>query len=50
MCEGPLIWYDVEAGGAILECSHCDYIVVSGGMNDAEHLQTPLIREGLATA
>lgn len=49
-CEGPLIWFDVEAGGAILECACCAYVVVSGGFNDEEHAQAPIMREGLAAA
>lgn len=45
-CEGPLIWYDVESGGAVLECV-CGYIIVSGSFNDEAHTQTPIMREGL---
>lgn len=48
MCEGPLIWFSVDAGGAILECACCGYIVVSGNLNDEQHAETPLLTEGLA--
>jgi hypothetical protein len=47
-CTGPLIWYDVAAGGALLECARCGYIIVAGSFNDARHAETPLLREGLA--
>lgn len=47
MCEGPLIWFDDGAGGAVLECP-CGYLVVTGNLNDAQHAETPLLREGLA--
>lgn len=47
-CTGPLIWYDVAAGGALLECACCGYLIVAGSFNDARHAETPLRREGLA--
>jgi len=48
-CPGPLIWYDVEDVGAVLECAHCDYIIVTGNFHDTAHADTPLMREGMAT-
>lgn len=46
-CEGPLIWFEVSTGDAILECG-CGYIIVTGNFNDEAHAHTPFIREGLA--
>lgn len=53
MCEGPLIWFHVGAFdgapmSAILECSACDYIILSGNENDAAHQQSEILTEGLA--
>ena len=48
MCEGPLIWFDAAEGGAILECAACGYVVITGGFNDDDHAETPVLREGLA--
>lgn len=50
-CEGPLIWFAVgdPEDSAILECAACDYLVITGGWNDAAHADTPLLREGLAS-
>jgi hypothetical protein len=48
MCQGPLIWFDVEAGGAVLECACCGYLIVAGNFHDERHSETPLLREGLA--
>lgn len=47
-CEGPLVWFEVSGGAAVLECAGCGYVVVSGGLNDEAHALTPLMREGLA--
>lgn len=47
-CDGPLVWYEVTAGGAVLECAGCDYLIVAGNVNDASHAHTPILREGLA--
>lgn len=47
VCEGPLVWFDVE-GGAILECASCDYLIVTGNFHDERHSDTPLLREGMA--
>ena len=38
-CPGPLVWFAVEAterdqAAAILECSSCPYVVVTGSFND----------------
>ena len=59
LCEGPLIWFDVEGpliglnenGGGILECARpdCDYLIVTGSFNDERHSGTPILREGLAS-
>lgn len=48
MCEGPLIWFDVEPDAAVLECARCGYLIVAGNFHDQEHAETPLLREGLA--
>lgn len=47
-CPGPLIWYNVGEHDAILECSHCSYIIVAGSLHDSSHAWTPLLPEGLA--
>ncbi len=51
-CPGPLIWYHVgprhDGLGAVLECACCDYVVITGGFNDAAHENTPTMSEGLA--
>lgn len=52
MCDGPLIWFssgDDDEGGAVLECARpdCDYVVATGGFNDAYHDDTPILREGM---
>jgi hypothetical protein len=47
-CPGPLIWYDVGDCEAILECACCGYLIAAGNIHDAEHANTPLLREGLA--
>jgi hypothetical protein len=49
-CPGPLVWYDVEPHDAILECGACGYVIVAGNFHDARHAETPLLREGLASA
>lgn len=49
-CAGPLIWFDVEDCGAILECATCEYVIVTGNFHDEAHTETPLLREGMATA
>lgn len=48
VCEGPLVWFGVLAGGALLECACCGYLVVSGSLFDRAHTSTPLLSEGLA--
>ncbi len=47
MCDGPLIWYDAVRD-AVLYCARCGYIVVTGNWNDADHAETPVLKEGLA--
>jgi hypothetical protein len=47
-CEGPLVWFDVSEGTAILECAACDYVIVTGNFFDRAHALTPILREGLA--
>ncbi len=48
-CEGPLIWYEVGQGeSALVRCTACGYIVISGGYNDHAHSAAPIMREGLA--
>lgn len=53
-CEGPLIWYSVsgpdtiEETAAILACTRCTYLIVSGSFHDPAHAFTPVLREGLA--
>lgn len=47
-CEGPLVWFDVNDGGAVLECAACGYVIVSGNFHDQAHAYTPIMREGLA--
>lgn len=54
ICPGPLIWFNItpkddEPVGAVLECAKCGYIIATGGVMDAAHAETPLLREGLAT-
>jgi hypothetical protein len=44
MCPGPLIWYHITDGGALLECACCGFINVTGNYNDAAHAETPLVR------
>lgn len=48
-CQGPLVWFDVGPGSALLECAACGYIVVSGTFLDPEHAKASLMREGLAS-
>jgi hypothetical protein len=45
-CPGPLIWHDVgePPDAAILECASCDYVIVTGALNDSRHERTPLLR------
>lgn len=54
-CEGPLVWFTAwdddrfpqQAG--VLECSACDYLIVTGSFHDEAHALTPWLREGLAS-
>lgn len=49
-CPGPFIWYDADdGGGAVLECSACGHITVTGNFHEARHADTPLLTEGLAS-
>lgn len=48
-CVGPLVWFDVDGTetdppAALLECAVCDYLIATGGFNDAAHNDTPLLR------
>lgn len=47
-CEGPFIWYACT-GGAILHCTSCGQITVTGNWNDPAHTHTPVLMEGLAS-
>jgi hypothetical protein len=51
-CDGPLVWFDVEGDppAAVLECAACGYILTSGNFHDEAHAETPMLREGMATA
>lgn len=55
VCPGPLVWFDVpvlrdgEQPAAILECSRCSYVMVSGSFLDPRHAMAPVLREGLRT-
>ena len=47
-CTGTLIWFDVpnDDGGidALVECSDCGYLIVSGSLLDERHYDAPLLR------
>lgn len=47
-CPGPLVWFAVTTGGAVVECAGCGYVVTTGNFNDDAHATTPIMREGLA--
>lgn len=47
MCPGPLVWFDVPPDAAILECSACGYVIITGSYHDEAHALTPLMKEGL---
>lgn len=54
-CPGPMVWFDVPSDdqhdpGAVLECSACGAINVTGQPLDRAHALTPLLREGIATS
>lgn len=44
-CPGPLVWFRVgdPADAGLLECGSCDYLIVTGNFNDAEHDRTPVL-------
>lgn len=47
-CPGPLVWFDLDDDpdhpAAVLECSHCEYVIVTGTFHDAAHSGTPMLR------
>lgn len=49
-CTGTLIWFDVPADprfnseAAIVCCSDCGYIAVTGSLLDARHAESPVLR------
>lgn len=45
-CPGIFIWYPCTAG-AVLECSHCGHITVTGNWNETKHNNTPVLMEGI---
>jgi hypothetical protein len=49
-CDGTLIWYFAgeEPNGAVLHCSRCGEINVTGNFTDPAHAGSPVMREGLA--
>lgn len=54
-CPGPLFWFDIAGDddhdpAAVLECAACGYVVTTGNLHDDAHADTPLLREGIATA
>lgn len=44
-CPGVLVWYECT-GGAVLHCSHCGHITVTGNWNDAQHALADVLMEG----
>jgi hypothetical protein len=50
MCNGTLVWYFAgpEPNGAVLHCSRCGEINVTGNFTDPAHADSPIMREGLA--
>jgi hypothetical protein len=48
-CPGPLVWFDVDGGHALLECHTCGYVLSTGNFSDERHSSTPLMREGMAS-
>lgn len=45
-CQGPWVWYPCT-NGAVLQCSTCEQITVTGNINDAAHRLTPILPEGV---
>ncbi|BAP96622.1 hypothetical protein [Mycobacteroides abscessus] len=45
-CQGPWVWYPCT-NGAVLQCSTCEQITVTGNINDAAHRLTPILAEGV---
>lgn len=48
-CTGTLLWFDVPAddrfeASAILLCSDCGYVIVSGSLLDARHSDSQVLR------
>lgn len=49
LCTGTLLWFCVPEDGrfleaAVIECSECGYIVVTGSFLDERHTGVPVMR------
>lgn len=49
-CSGVLVWFfaGAEENGAVIECSACGFITVTGNFNPPGHLYNEMLREGPA--